>query len=232
MAFALLLTGFLALTSVWAEPGPGEKADPTLESIFPLGGRQGSRFDAVVRGRDLQGAQVVWFDCQELKAQVRSIREIEPETEAPDVSPGKKEEKKPLQEVRLRVEIDPAAHLGAHALHLVTPRGTQGGKEEDSTGTPDAPPGSYDQSEVETRNDVLVYSPPVLEEGIEVTGPVEVVLHVSSSARDTDFTAKLVDVYPDGTAFMVLEGILRARYRNGYAEKAWMKPEAEDAFLG
>ena len=123
MAFTLLLTGFLALTNVWAEPGPGEKADPTLESIFPLGGRQGSRFDAVVRGRDLQGAQVVWFDCQELKAQVRSIREIEPETEAPDVSPGKKEEKKPLQEVRLRVEIDPAAHLGAHALHLVTPRG-------------------------------------------------------------------------------------------------------------
>ena len=93
------------------------------------------------------------------------------------------------------------------------------------TGTPDAPPGSYDQSEVETRNDVLVYSTSALEDGIEVTGPVEVVLHVSSSARDTDFTAKLVDVYPDGTAFMVLEGILRARYRNGYAEKAWMKPE-------
>ncbi len=125
MAFALFLTGFLALASVWAEPGPGEKADPTLNSIFPLGGRQGSRFDAVVRGRDLQGAQVVWFDCQELKAQVQSIREIEPEPdmEAPDVSPGKKEEKKPLQEVQLRVEIDPKAHLGAHALHLVTPRG-------------------------------------------------------------------------------------------------------------
>ena len=121
----LFLTGFLALASVWAEPGPAEKADPTLKSIFPLGGRQGSRFDAVVRGQDLQGAQGVWFDCQELKAQVRSIRELEPEpdTEAPDVSPGKKEEKKPLQEVRLRVEIDPAAHLGAHALHLVTPRG-------------------------------------------------------------------------------------------------------------
>ena len=125
MAFALFLALFLALTSVWAEPSPGEKADPTLKSISPLGGRQDSRFDAVVRGQDLQGAQVVWFDCPQLKAQVRSIREIEPEpdTERPYVSPGKKEEKKPFQEVRLRVEIDPAAHLGAHALHLVTPRG-------------------------------------------------------------------------------------------------------------
>jgi hypothetical protein len=125
VAFALFLALFLALTSVWAEPSPGEKADPTLKSISPLGGRQDSRFDAVVRGQDLQGAQVVWFDCPQLKAQVRSIREIEPEpdTERPYVSPGKKEEKKPFQEVRLRVEIDPAAHLGAHALHLVTPRG-------------------------------------------------------------------------------------------------------------
>ncbi len=92
------------------------------------------------------------------------------------------------------------------------------------TGTPDAPAGAFDQSEVETRHDVLVYTLPVLEEGIEVTGPIEVVLYVSSSARDTDFTAKLVDVYPDGTAYNVQEGILRARYRKGYDKKVWMKP--------
>ena len=93
------------------------------------------------------------------------------------------------------------------------------------TGTPDAPEGSFDQSDVEMRHDVLVYSTPPLDQGIEVTGPLEVVLYVSSSARDTDFTAKLVDVYPDGRAFNVQEGILRARYREGFDKKVWMEPD-------
>ncbi len=92
------------------------------------------------------------------------------------------------------------------------------------TGTPDAPPGGFDQSEVEVRNDVLVYTSSVLEEGIEVTGPLQVVLYVSSSAPDTDFTGKLVDVYPDGAAYNVQEGILRARYREGFDRKVFMKP--------
>lgn len=76
--------------------------------------------------------------------------------------------------------------------------------------------GSYDQSEVELREDVLVYTSEVLAEGLEVTGEMEAVLYVSSDARDTDFTVKLVDVYPDGRAFNVQETILRARYREGY----------------
>src|SRR5262249_11209093 len=80
-----------------------------------------------------------------------------------------------------------------------------------------------DQSQVEKRSDVLVYSTPPLNTGREVTGPLEVVLFVGSSARDTDFTAKLVDVYPDGTAFNIQEGILRARYREGFKKKVWMK---------
>jgi len=91
------------------------------------------------------------------------------------------------------------------------------------TDTPDAAPGAYDQSEIEMRHDVLVYTTPVLAEGLEVTGPVELVLHVSSSARDTDFTGKLVDVYPDGTAFNICEGILRARYREGWGKKVFME---------
>ena len=90
------------------------------------------------------------------------------------------------------------------------------------TGSPEAPVGSFDQRRVESRNDVLVYSSQVLEEGIEVTGPIEVVLYVSSSAKDTDFTAKLIDVYPDGIAYNVQEGILRARYREGFDKKVWM----------
>ena len=73
------------------------------------------------------------------------------------------------------------------------------------------------------RNDVLVYSSPTLDEGIEVTGFLEVVLYVSSDAKDTDFTAKLVDVYPDGRAFNVQEGVLRMRYREDFRRKVWME---------
>jgi len=91
------------------------------------------------------------------------------------------------------------------------------------TGTPDAAPGAYDQSEIEMRHDVLVYSTPVLKESIEVTGPIELVLYVSSSAKDTDFTGKLVDVYPDGTAFNICEGILRARYREAWNREVFME---------
>ena len=74
--------------------------------------------------------------------------------------------------------------------------------------------GAFDQREVERRNDVLVYSSDVLDKALEVTGPVKVVLYAESDARDTDFTAKLVDVSPDGRAYNLCDGILRARWRN------------------
>jgi len=67
-----------------------------------------------------------------------------------------------------------------------------------------------DQRAVELRDDVLVYSTPVLDRPVEVTGPIELRLFVASSARDTDFTGNLVDVYPDGRAMILTEGILRA----------------------
>ena len=74
-------------------------------------------------------------------------------------------------------------------------------------------PGPLDQRPLERRDDVLVYTSRVLEQDLEVTGPLEVVLYAASSARDTDFTAKLVDVYPDGKAIHLAEGILRGRHR-------------------
>jgi putative CocE/NonD family hydrolase len=83
--------------------------------------------------------------------------------------------------------------------------------------------GGYDQSTAEMRQDVLVYTSDPLEKGLEVTGPLEVVLYVASSAKDTDFTAKLVDVYPDGRAFNVQEGAQRMRYREGFAKNLRMK---------
>jgi putative CocE/NonD family hydrolase len=70
--------------------------------------------------------------------------------------------------------------------------------------------GPRDQRPVEVRDDVLVYSTPVLDRPIEVTGSIELRLFVASSARDTDFTGKLVDVFPDGRAMILTEGILRA----------------------
>ncbi len=74
-------------------------------------------------------------------------------------------------------------------------------------------PGPRDQKDVEARADVLVYSTPPLEQDLEVTGPVTLDLFAKSSAVDTDFTAKLVDVWPDGRAINLTEGILRARFR-------------------
>jgi len=70
----------------------------------------------------------------------------------------------------------------------------------------------------------LVYSTPVLEDAVEVTGPIELYLFVLSSAPDTDFTGKLVDVYPDGRAMILTEGILRARYRNSFTDPELMEP--------
>ncbi len=90
------------------------------------------------------------------------------------------------------------------------------------TPDPKNPDGPLDQREVEKRPDVLVYSTAVLKQGIEITGPLEALVYVSSSAKDTDFTAKLVDVHPDGAAYTVQEGILRARYREGLEKKVWM----------
>jgi uncharacterized protein len=86
--------------------------------------------------------------------------------------------------------------------------------------------GPRDQRQVEARDDVLCYTTPPLELPVEVTGPIELVLYVSSSAPDTDFTAKLVDVYPDGRAEILTDGILRARYRESLTAPVLMEPGA------
>ena len=86
------------------------------------------------------------------------------------------------------------------------------------------PPGTFDQREVEARPDVLVYSTPPLDRDIEVTGPVVVNLWAASSAPDTDFTAKLVDVEPDGFARNLTDGIIRARYRNSRSDPELIEP--------
>jgi len=84
--------------------------------------------------------------------------------------------------------------------------------------------GAFDQRKMEERKDILVYSSEPLKEGMEVSGPIEVTLYVSSDVKDTDITVKLIDVYPDGRAYNLDETIQRLRYRNGYDKPlAWME---------
>jgi hypothetical protein len=86
------------------------------------------------------------------------------------------------------------------------------------------PWGPMDQRPVERRRDVLVYDGRPLKEDLEVTGPVKVILHIATSAPDTDFTAKLVDVFPDGHARNLTDGILRLRYRQSLEKAVPARP--------
>jgi uncharacterized protein len=116
--------------------------------------------------------------------------------------------------------LDPHSSAGAFADQFVydpsnpVPTGAQGGYSR----TPS------DQRDTEKRRDVLVYSTAPLRGAIEVTGPISVKLWVASSARDTDFTATLVDVFPDGTARALTDGILRARYRESKTQPVLLTP--------
>jgi hypothetical protein len=83
--------------------------------------------------------------------------------------------------------------------------------------------GSFDQRRMEAREDILVFTSDAFKEGTEVSGPMTPTLYVSSDARDTDFTVKVLDVYPDGRAFNLDESIQRMRYRDGYDKPlVWM----------
>jgi putative CocE/NonD family hydrolase len=83
--------------------------------------------------------------------------------------------------------------------------------------------GSFDQQEIEEQEKILVYTSEPLKEAIEVSGFIEATLFISSDARDTDFTIKLIDVYPDGRAYNLDETIFRARYREGFDKQVFME---------
>jgi len=84
--------------------------------------------------------------------------------------------------------------------------------------------GSFDQRRMEAREDILVFTSDAFKDGTEVSGPITPTLYVSSDAKDTDFTVKVLDVYPDGRAFNLDESIQRMRYRDGYDKPlAWME---------
>ena len=83
--------------------------------------------------------------------------------------------------------------------------------------------GAFDQQEIETRDDVLVYTSDPLKDGFEVTGFINSSIYISSDAKDTDITIKLIDVYPDGRAYNIDETIQRVRFREGYDKEVFME---------
>jgi hypothetical protein len=85
--------------------------------------------------------------------------------------------------------------------------------------------GPYDQREVEGRTDVLAFTTPPLMKPLAIVGQVQAKLWASSDRKDTDFTVKLTDVYPDGRSMIFLDGIVKARYRNGFLAEELLEPE-------
>jgi putative CocE/NonD family hydrolase len=84
--------------------------------------------------------------------------------------------------------------------------------------------GAFDQRKMEARDDILVYTSEPFKDGTELTGPITPTLYVSSDSTDTDFTVKVLDVYPDGRAYNLDESIQRMRYRDGYTKPpVWME---------
>jgi putative CocE/NonD family hydrolase len=86
------------------------------------------------------------------------------------------------------------------------------------------PRGPYDQQSAEARADVLAFSTPPLSQPLTITGPVRARLHVSSTALDTDFMVKIMDVYPDGRSMLMNEGLLKMRHRIGFDREDLMTP--------
>src|SRR5437867_3209516 len=97
---------------------------PEVTSVFPLSGQQGSKYTAEIRGQNLDKAYAIWFDCDDLKAEVKGIEGVE--AEAKDPYKDLKGEKKQQQRALVEVVIRPGAKVGSHILRLVSPDGVSG----------------------------------------------------------------------------------------------------------
>jgi hypothetical protein len=122
IGFAQLICLLLLTCPLWV----AASGVPDVTSVFPLGGHQGSTFRAEIRGQNLDKTYAVWFDCDDLKADVKGIELVQPEAKDAAPNKGQQEEKKQQQRVFLEVVIRPQAKVGAHALRVITPRGVSG----------------------------------------------------------------------------------------------------------
>ena len=126
---------------------------------------------------------------------------------------------------RLTLAAPTSAHADTFTYDPANPVPSRGGSI-CCTGNPKDVPGSFDQADIEQRPDVLVYTTDVLRDGLELTGPMRALVNISSDAPDTDLTIKLLDVFPDGRAMNIQEGITRVRYRDGFDKARMMKAGA------
>jgi predicted acyl esterase len=134
----------------------------------------------------------------------------------------------PSQPLRLYFTVD--GGLAREAPAGVTTRGYDYDPAKPVPTRGDGIEGPMDQRSVEARPDVLVFSTPPLAEPIEVTGRIGVRLYAASSARDTDFTAKLTDVYPNGRSILLKDGIVRARFRHSLETEELITPGQQYAY--
>jgi putative CocE/NonD family hydrolase len=124
------------------------------------------------------------------------------------------------------VEIRDSVLLGGEVYCPVHTIGGRGAEGENSV-----VPRPIIQTRVERRANFLCYTTSELEQDTEVTGPLNLHLFAAMSCRDTDFTAKLVDVYPDGRAYNIADGIVRGRYRNSISQPELLKPGEVTEFV-
>lgn len=119
---------------------------------------------------------------------------------------------------RLTTNLPDSTATDSYTYHPDNPVPVLGGSVHDATAGP------QDQQPIERRDDMLVYTSDVLTEPVEVTGHVAAVLHAASDCRDTDFIARLCDVYPDGRSIILCDGIVRARFREGLDKEVFLDP--------
>ena len=164
---------------------------------------EGPGFSSLPKVRYYVMGENAWRSCPAWPPAARTVRLY--------LGSGRLATEPPVAETADRFVYDPA-----------DPMPSVGGQMTDSR--TDVTAGAREQTRIEQRDDLLVYTTPRLRSGVEVTGYVKAVLFVSSDAPDTDFTAKLVDVGEDGRAFNVQSGIIRARFRDGYDRSLAMQP--------
>jgi uncharacterized protein len=200
---------------------------------------------------DLTGEHVRWFDrwLKDIAGEAEAVRDTSADRDRPvriwvmGANEWRDEDAWPLPDTRYTAYYlrggGRANSLNGDGRLSVEPPGTEPDdryladprRPVPSLGGPTLLPGGFvagpsDQRPVEARDDVLCYTTPPLERPLEVTGPLELILYAASSARDTDFAAKLVDVHPDGRAMLLADGILRARYRESFALPRPLEPGA------
>lgn len=160
--------------------------DPEILSLSPLGGQQGARFTVQVRGKNLEGAYAVWFDCSRLKASVQKIdtTPLDPEQEA---APDKDSDEKAYL-VRIRMQVARSAPVGAHRLRLISPRGVSNALSFHVNSEP-----VLAESEIASLGDVLGKTPPF---PLLITGTLsqrgEVDSYVFEAGRDQDLLFEVV----------------------------------------